>query len=33
MKLQIQHLIYAKGIAAKRRAQYVKSFHDNPIFR
>ena len=26
--LQIQHLIYAKGLSAERRAQYVASFND-----
>lgn len=33
MKLQIQHLIYAKGLTAERRAQYVNTFHHNPVFR
>ncbi|RGP58747.1 DNA repair rad8 [Fusarium longipes] len=31
--LQIQHLIYAKGLAVKRRAQYVNTFNHNPRFR
>lgn len=32
-QLQIQHLIYAKGLSSERRAQYVTSFHNNPTFR
>lgn len=32
-QLQIQHLIYAKGITTERRAQYVDTFHHNPRFR
>ncbi|RDA96052.1 hypothetical protein CP533_5820 [Ophiocordyceps camponoti-saundersi (nom. inval.)] len=31
--LQIQHLIYAKGLTTERRALYVDTFHQNPIFR
>lgn len=31
--LQIQHLIYAKGLTTERRAQYVKTFHQNATFR
>ncbi|KAH8179794.1 SNF2 family helicase [Sarocladium implicatum] len=31
--LQIQHLIYAKGLSSERRAQYVTAFHNNPTFR
>ncbi|KAF4996228.1 hypothetical protein FDECE_12529 [Fusarium decemcellulare] len=31
--LQIQHLIYAKGLTTERRAQYVTTFHQNPKFR
>ncbi|CAM1506807.1 Fc.00g064480.m01.CDS01 [Cosmosporella sp. VM-42] len=31
--LQIQHLIYAKGLTADRRAQYVNTFHHNSTFR
>lgn len=31
--LQIQHLIYAKGLTVERRAQYVSTFHYNPSFR
>jgi hypothetical protein len=32
-QLQIQHLIYAKGLSTERRAQYVNTFHNNPTFR
>jgi hypothetical protein len=33
-KLQIQHLIYTRrGLNAKRRAQYVSTFTNNPKFR
>jgi len=32
-QLQIQHLIYAKGLTTERRAQYVDTFHHNPRFR
>ncbi|KAJ4290106.1 hypothetical protein N0V88_006612 [Collariella sp. IMI 366227] len=31
--LQIQHLIYAKGLTTERRAQYVATFNHNPKFR
>ncbi|PHH72121.1 hypothetical protein CDD80_4755 [Ophiocordyceps camponoti-rufipedis] len=31
--LQIQHLIYAKGLSTERRGQYVDTFHQNPAFR
>ncbi|KAL2024202.1 hypothetical protein VTK56DRAFT_9358 [Thermocarpiscus australiensis] len=31
--LQIQHLIYAKGLTPERRAQYVATFNLNPKFR
>ncbi|KAF4512448.1 hypothetical protein G6O67_001587 [Ophiocordyceps sinensis] len=31
--LQIQHLIYAKGLTSERRARYVDTFHSNPTFR
>ncbi|KAL2134519.1 hypothetical protein VTI74DRAFT_11563 [Chaetomium olivicolor] len=31
--LQIQHLIYAKGLTPERRAQYVATFNHNPKFR
>ncbi|KAK4103048.1 hypothetical protein N658DRAFT_445389 [Parathielavia hyrcaniae] len=31
--LQIQHLIYAKGLTSERRAQYVATFNHNPKFR
>ncbi|KAK3330772.1 P-loop containing nucleoside triphosphate hydrolase protein [Apodospora peruviana] len=31
--LQIQHLIYAKGLTTERRAQYVATFNQNPKFR
>ncbi|KAJ4004280.1 hypothetical protein NW752_011894 [Fusarium irregulare] len=31
--LQIQHLIYAKGLTITRRAQYVNTFNHNPKFR
>ncbi|KAK7420475.1 hypothetical protein QQZ08_010391 [Neonectria magnoliae] len=31
--LQIEHLIYAKGLTTERRAQYVNTFHHNPSFR
>ncbi|KAK0392566.1 hypothetical protein NLU13_2061 [Sarocladium strictum] len=31
--LQIQHLIYARGLSTERRAQYVNTFHNNPTFR
>ncbi|KPM43832.1 hypothetical protein AK830_g2714 [Neonectria ditissima] len=31
--LQIEHLIYAKGLSTERRAQYVNTFHHNPSFR
>ncbi|KAF4984823.1 hypothetical protein FZEAL_51 [Fusarium zealandicum] len=31
--LQIKHLIYAKGLTTKRRAQYVTTFHHNPELR
>ncbi|KAJ4271988.1 hypothetical protein NW762_000698 [Fusarium torreyae] len=31
--LQVQHLIYAKGLTTKRRAQYVNTFHHNANFR
>ncbi|KFA78154.1 hypothetical protein S40288_01384 [Stachybotrys chartarum IBT 40288] len=31
--LQIQHLIYAKGLTAERRAQYVNTFHHKDGFR
>ncbi|KAI9171514.1 DNA repair protein rad8 [Paramyrothecium foliicola] len=31
--LQVQHLIYAKSLGTERRAQYVNTFHHNPIFR
>ncbi|KAH6630728.1 P-loop containing nucleoside triphosphate hydrolase protein [Chaetomium sp. MPI-SDFR-AT-0129] len=31
--LQIQHLIYAKGLTAERRSQYVVTFNRNPKFR
>ncbi|KAH8893842.1 helicase-like protein [Thozetella sp. PMI_491] len=31
--LQVQHLIYAKGITVERRAQYVATFNKNPKFR
>ncbi|OAA73828.1 SNF2 family helicase [Cordyceps fumosorosea ARSEF 2679] len=31
--LQIQHLIYARGLPAERRAQYVNTFHHNETFR
>ncbi|KAF7546629.1 hypothetical protein G7Z17_g8297 [Cylindrodendrum hubeiense] len=31
--LQIQHLIYAKGLTTERRAQYVNTFHQNKDFR
>ncbi|KAK5990790.1 putative ATP-dependent helicase C23E6.02-like protein [Cladobotryum mycophilum] len=31
--LQIQHLIYAKGLTTERRAQYVNTFHHNSQFR
>lgn len=33
VQLHIQHLIYAKGITTERRAQYVNTFHHNPVFR
>lgn len=33
LQLQVQHLIYAKGLTVERRAQYVNTFHHNPIFR
>lgn len=32
-QLQIQHLIYAKSLTVKRRAQYVATFNSNPKFR
>lgn len=32
-QLQIQHLIYAKGLTVKRRAQYVNTFNHNENFR
>jgi hypothetical protein len=32
-QLQIQHLIYAKGLTPERRAQYVATFNYNPKFR
>ncbi|GAB1311440.1 hypothetical protein MFIFM68171_01650 [Madurella fahalii] len=31
--LQVQHLIYAKGLTPERRAQYVATFNFNPKFR
>ncbi|KAK4153560.1 P-loop containing nucleoside triphosphate hydrolase protein [Chaetomidium leptoderma] len=31
--LQIEHLIYAKGLTTERRAQYVATFNHNPKFR
>ncbi|TQV98460.1 SNF2 family helicase [Cordyceps javanica] len=31
--LQIQHLIYARGLGVERRAQYVNTFHHNETFR
>lgn len=31
--LQIQYLIYAKGLTPERRAQYVNTFHQNKDFR
>ncbi|KAG7292060.1 hypothetical protein NEMBOFW57_002091 [Staphylotrichum longicolle] len=31
--LQIEHLIYAKGLTTERRAQYVATFNQNPKFR
>ncbi|RDA84794.1 hypothetical protein CP532_6535 [Ophiocordyceps camponoti-leonardi (nom. inval.)] len=31
--LQIQHLIYARGLTTERRALYVDTFHRNPVFR
>ncbi|OBS26889.1 hypothetical protein FPOA_00832 [Fusarium poae] len=31
--LQIQHLIYAKGLTVQRRSQYVNTFNHNPKFR
>ncbi|AEO65491.1 uncharacterized protein THITE_2112550 [Thermothielavioides terrestris NRRL 8126] len=31
--LQIQYLIYAKGLTPQRRAQYVATFNHNPKFR
>ncbi|CEI64709.1 hypothetical protein FVEN_g3217 [Fusarium venenatum] len=31
--LQIQHLIYAKGLSVQRRSQYVNTFNHNPKFR
>ncbi|KAM0251245.1 hypothetical protein ACHAP5_001843 [Fusarium lateritium] len=31
--LQVQHLIYAKGLSTVRRAQYVNTFHHNANFR
>ncbi|KAK4039295.1 P-loop containing nucleoside triphosphate hydrolase protein [Parachaetomium inaequale] len=31
--LQVQHLIYAKGLTPERRAQYVATFNHNPKFR
>ncbi|KAH6898695.1 P-loop containing nucleoside triphosphate hydrolase protein [Thelonectria olida] len=31
--LQIQYLIYAKGLTTERRAQYVNTFHHNQDFR
>ncbi|KND89544.1 DNA repair protein rad8 [Tolypocladium ophioglossoides CBS 100239] len=31
--LQIQHLIYARGLTTERRALYVNTFHHNPTFR
>ncbi|KAM5355953.1 hypothetical protein ACJ41O_002599 [Fusarium nematophilum] len=31
--LQIQHLIYARGLTTERRAQYVNTFHQNHKFR
>ncbi|KAK4240328.1 DNA repair protein rad8 [Achaetomium macrosporum] len=33
LQLQIQHLIYAKGLTPERRAQYVATFNHNPKFR
>jgi hypothetical protein len=32
-QLQVQHLIYAKGLTPERRAQYVATFNRNPKFR
>lgn len=32
-QLQIQYLIYAKGLTPERRAQYVNTFHQNKDFR
>ncbi|EJT81237.1 hypothetical protein GGTG_01221 [Gaeumannomyces tritici R3-111a-1] len=31
--LQVRHLIYAKSLAAQRRAQYVATFNESPTFR
>ncbi|KAM0341323.1 hypothetical protein ACHAPU_010066 [Fusarium lateritium] len=31
--LQVQHLIYAKGLSTLRRTQYVNTFHHNANFR
>lgn len=31
--LSVHHLIYAKGISAERRAQYVSTFNNTPKFR
>lgn len=31
--LQIQHLIYARGLTVERRSQYVNTFHYNETFR
>ncbi|KAK4189047.1 DNA repair protein rad8 [Podospora australis] len=31
--LQVQHLIYARGLTPERRAQYVATFNHNPKFR
>lgn len=33
MQLQVQHLIYAKGLTPQRRAQYVATFNRNSKFR
>ncbi|KIE03138.1 SNF2 family helicase, partial [Metarhizium majus ARSEF 297] len=31
--LQVQHLIYARTLTTERKAQYVNTFHHNPVFR
>ena len=33
LQLQVKHLIYARGISAERRAQYVETFNQNPKIR